>query len=59
MGDFVGKGIADVLNLIVKQLPEFVNMGVEMVKSIVKGIAGNASTMQRRRLKSLKRWWMA
>lgn len=42
MGDVLGKGIADMLNLIVKRLPEFVDMGVEIVKSLVKGIGDNA-----------------
>lgn len=45
MGDVIGKGIADVLDLIIKQLPEFVNMGVEMVKSLVGGIVDSAPTL--------------
>lgn len=45
MGGVVGKGISDVLNLVVKHLPGFVNMGVEMVKSLISGIAGNAPTL--------------
>lgn len=45
MGGVVGKGISDVLNLIVQNLPGFVNMGVEMVKSLISGIVTNAPTL--------------
>lgn len=45
MGDVLGDAISDVLNLVVEHLPEFVDMGVEMVKSIISGIASNAPTL--------------
>lgn len=42
MGDVLGEGISDVLNLIIEQLPEFVDMGVQMVQALIEGIADNA-----------------
>lgn len=45
MGDVLGNALSDVLNLIVEQLPQFVDMGVEMIKSIISGIATNAPTL--------------
>lgn len=45
MGDVLGDAISDVLNLVVEHLPELVDMGVEMVKSIISGIASNAPTL--------------
>lgn len=42
MAGALGEGISDVLNLIVKNLPEFISMGVEMVQAIITGIADNA-----------------
>lgn len=42
MADVLGKGISDVLNLVIKRLPEFIDMGVQMVKSLISGIAENA-----------------
>lgn len=42
MSDALGEGISDILNLIVERLPEFIDMGVTMVQSLVEGIAGNA-----------------
>ena len=42
MGDVIGDALGDVLNLVLKHLPAFIEMGVNMVQSLVKGIAGNA-----------------
>lgn len=43
MADALGEGISDVLNLIVKKLPEFVEMGIKMVGSLIEGVVSNAS----------------
>lgn len=45
MGDVIGKGLSDVINLIVEALPEFVEMGVNLVKSLIEGIVSNAPTI--------------
>lgn len=45
MGDVIGKGLADVVNLIVEKLPEFVEMGVTLVSSLIEGIVQNAPTI--------------
>lgn len=45
MADALGEGISDVLNLIVNRLPEFVEMGVTMVTSLIEGIVQNAPTI--------------
>lgn len=42
MGDVLGKGISDVLNLLIAKLPEFVSLGVKMVNSLIGGISDNA-----------------
>lgn len=42
MGDVIGKGISDVLNLLIAKLPEFVSLGVKMVNSLIGGISDNA-----------------
>lgn len=42
MGDVLGKGISDVLNLLVAKLPEFVSLGVNMINSLIGGISDNA-----------------
>lgn len=42
MGDVIGGALGDVLNLVLEQLPTFIDMGVQMVNSLVSGIAGNA-----------------
>ncbi|WP_277669058.1 phage tail protein [Caproiciproducens galactitolivorans] len=41
MADVVGNGLADVVNLISEKLPEFVDMGVQMISSLVEGIIRN------------------
>ena len=45
MADALGEGISDVLNLIVEKLPEFIDMGVQMVTSLISGIVSNAPTI--------------
>lgn len=45
MGDVIGQGLADVVNLIVEKLPEFVEMGVTLVSSLIEGIVQNAPTI--------------
>ena len=45
MADALGEGISDVLNLIVEKLPEFIDMGVHMVTSLISGIVSNAPTI--------------
>lgn len=45
MADALGEGISDVLNLIVEKLPEFIDMGVQMVASLISGIVSNAPTI--------------
>lgn len=45
MGDVLGDALGGVINIIVDHLPEFVDMGVEMVKSLISGIAQNAPTL--------------
>lgn len=45
MGDVIGQGLADVVNLIVEKLPEFVDMGVNLVSSLIEGIVQNAPTI--------------
>lgn len=45
MGDVIGQGLADVVNLIVEKLPEFVGMGVNLVSSLIEGIVQNAPTI--------------
>lgn len=45
MADALGKGISDVLNLIVEKLPELIDMGVQMVTSLISGIVSNAPTI--------------
>lgn len=45
MADALGEGISDVLNLIVEKLPEFIDMGVKMVTSLISGIVSNAPTI--------------
>lgn len=45
MSDALGEGISDVLNLIVEKLPEFVEMGVTLVSSLIEGIVQNAPTI--------------
>lgn len=45
MGDVIGKGLSDVLNLVIEKLPEFINMGVQMVNSLISGIVSSAPTI--------------
>ena len=45
MSGALGEGISDVLNLIVEKLPEFVEMGVTIVSSLIQGIVSNAPTI--------------
>lgn len=45
MADALGEGISDVLNLIVEKLPEIIDMGVQMVTSLISGIVSNAPTI--------------
>ncbi|MBQ3230526.1 MAG: phage tail protein, partial [Clostridia bacterium] len=45
MADVIGNGLSDVLNLIVEKLPEFVEMGVTMISSLISGIVTNAPTI--------------
>lgn len=45
MGSVIGEGISDAIGLIVDKLPEFVDMGVEMVKALISGIVSNAPTI--------------
>lgn len=45
MADALGEGISGVLNLIVEKLPEFIDMGVQMVTSLISGIVSNAPTI--------------
>jgi phage-related protein len=45
MGSVIGEGISGVVGLLVEKLPEFVDMGVEMVKSLIEGIVSNAPTI--------------
>ena len=45
MADVIGNGLSGVLNLIVEKLPEFVEMGVTMVSSLIEGIVSNAPTI--------------
>ena len=45
MADVIGNGLSDVLNLVVEKLPEFVEMGVTMVSSLIEGIVSNAPTI--------------
>lgn len=45
MADALGEGISDVLNLIVEKLPEFIDMGVQMVTSLISGIVSNEPTI--------------
>jgi phage-related protein len=45
MSSVIGEGISNIVNLLVKKLPEFVQMGVNMVQSLVSGIADNADTI--------------
>ena len=45
MADALGEGISDVLNLIVEKLPELIDMGVQMVTSLISGIVSNAPTI--------------
>lgn len=42
MGDVIGKTLGSALNLVLEQLPTFVNMGTQMISSLVSGITGNA-----------------
>lgn len=41
MGDVVGQGLAAVVGVISKHLPGFVDMGVKMISSLIKGIVDN------------------
>ena len=45
MSDVIGKGLSDVLNLVIEKLPEFINMGVQMVNSLISGIVSSAPTI--------------
>ncbi len=45
MGDVIGQGLADVVNLIVEKLPAFVERGVTLVSSLIEGIVQNAPTI--------------
>ena len=45
MGDVIGKGLSDVVNLIVEKLPEFVNMGVNMITSLAEGLVSCTPTI--------------
>jgi len=45
MADVIGEGLSKVLNLIIEKLPEFVEMGVTMVASLLEGIVSNAPTI--------------
>ncbi len=45
MADVISNGLSDVLNLIVEKLPEFVEMGVTMISSLISGIVTNAPTI--------------
>ena len=45
MGDVIGKGLSDVLNLVIEKLPEFIDMGVQMVNSLISGIVSSAPTI--------------
>ena len=45
MGDVIGKGLSDVLNLVIEKLPEFINMGDQMVNSLISGIVSSATTI--------------
>jgi len=42
MGDVIGETLGSALNLVLEQLPTFVNMGTQMISSLVSGITGNA-----------------
>ena len=42
MGDVIGNALGDILNLMLKHLPAFVDMGVKAVQSLVGGVANNA-----------------
>ncbi len=45
MSGLIGDALSSVLNLVISKLPEFIAMGVEMVKSLVSGIGNNAGAL--------------
>lgn len=45
MGDVIGQGLSDVLNLVIEKLPEFIDMGVNMITSLAEGLVSSAPTI--------------